>query len=216
MTDDSAHMSTQAVAALSELIYQYATKSLSNDLLAFSRHANRRTITLEDVLLMARKDPQLQEKLQTFMEREKLSPPKGSTSSKKKKKKDDASPKPKMTQRMRNLDVMLKKGIDSSFDDSSTDGDVEMADKPQAAGTSAHFALNIDEDSDDDVIAGKENQKQPVLKKAKPSLEDDLLTDTDDEETAAAAKPVAKKAPTFLAGGTKSGFSSDESDDDML
>lgn len=85
MTDDSAHMSTQAVAALSELIYQYATKSLSNDLLAFSRHANRRTITLEDVLLMARKDPQLQEKLQTFMEREKLSPPKGSTSSKKKK-----------------------------------------------------------------------------------------------------------------------------------
>lgn len=52
-------VSSQAISVLTELTYQYATTSLMNDLVAFSRHANRKTITVDDVRLVTRKDPDL-------------------------------------------------------------------------------------------------------------------------------------------------------------
>lgn len=50
-------MNTDAISTLTDITYQYATTYLANDLVAFSQHANRRTITVEDVKLAARKEP---------------------------------------------------------------------------------------------------------------------------------------------------------------
>lgn len=52
-----AKMTSEAIAALTELTYQYATTSLALDLVSFSSHANRRTISVDDVKLVLRKDP---------------------------------------------------------------------------------------------------------------------------------------------------------------
>ena len=50
--------SHSAISALSELVFQYATKSLIPDLYAFSSHANRKyVITPDDVALVLRKLP---------------------------------------------------------------------------------------------------------------------------------------------------------------
>ncbi|GAX13902.1 hypothetical protein FisN_5Lh198 [Fistulifera solaris] len=58
---EGAHTKTkitpQAVRALSELTYLYATTSLRNDLDAFATHAGRKTIHEADVKLVARKNP---------------------------------------------------------------------------------------------------------------------------------------------------------------
>ena len=50
-------MSTDAISTLTELTFQYVTTSLANDLVSFSKHANRRTISVDDVKLVARKEP---------------------------------------------------------------------------------------------------------------------------------------------------------------
>ena len=67
-----ARMSSAAVSSLTELVYQYATTSLANDLAAFSRHAGRKTVTVDDVKLVLRKDPQTLDALTEFCEREQL------------------------------------------------------------------------------------------------------------------------------------------------
>ena len=216
-SDASAHMSSQAVAALSELVYQYATQCLSNDLLAFSRHANRRTVTLEDVLLVARKDPQgLQAKLMAFAEREKISSSRKekSTSTPRActKNTTNTAENTPMTQRMRALQERLKKGIDSSDDSES---DAEMTEKPQA-GKSASSAYNIDDSGEDvanELGVGKEN-KQKGHAATKGKMLDDPFASSD-EDIDVAAKQVLKKAVVAefsTPGGTKTGLSSDESE----
>jgi histone H3/H4 len=67
-------MSSGAIQALSELTFQYATTSLSNDLQAFSSHANRKLINVDDVMLIARKNATLRQKLNVFSDAT-LSPP---------------------------------------------------------------------------------------------------------------------------------------------
>ena len=63
MVDDSnddgvvVGMSWNAIRTLTELVYNYTTNIMSQDLVSFSEHANRKTITLDDVKLMARKNP---------------------------------------------------------------------------------------------------------------------------------------------------------------
>ena len=52
-------MTKSAIQTLTELTYLYATTTLANDLVAFSHHANRRTINPDDVLLVARKNEDL-------------------------------------------------------------------------------------------------------------------------------------------------------------
>jgi histone H3/H4 len=59
-------MSSGAIQALSELAFQYATTSLSSDLQAFSSHANRKLIKVDDVMLVARKNVTLRQKLKVF------------------------------------------------------------------------------------------------------------------------------------------------------
>jgi histone H3/H4 len=58
--DNSANipkMTTGAIAALTDLAFSFITENVAPDLEAFSKHANRRTITENDVLLAARKNP---------------------------------------------------------------------------------------------------------------------------------------------------------------
>ena len=64
-----ARMSTDAITTLTELTYHYVTTSLSNDLVSFSQHAHRRTIQVDDVKLIARKDSKLLDALNAFEER---------------------------------------------------------------------------------------------------------------------------------------------------
>jgi histone H3/H4 len=64
--DGGAPMTRSAIQTLTELTYLYATTSLANDLVAFSVHANRRTIVPDDVLLVARKNEELLTKLKDY------------------------------------------------------------------------------------------------------------------------------------------------------
>ena len=64
----SSAMSGQAIQVLTELTFLYATTSLARDLDAFSTHAKRQTITADDVKLVARKNPDILEKLEHFCE----------------------------------------------------------------------------------------------------------------------------------------------------
>ena len=60
-------MSSGAIQALSELAFQYATTLLSNDLQAFSSHANRKLIKVDDVVLIVRKNSAIKQKLRLFL-----------------------------------------------------------------------------------------------------------------------------------------------------
>lgn len=70
--DVGARMSSDAVGSLTELVYQYATTSLANDLVAFSQHAGRKTVTVDDVKLAIRKDKKTHDSLSRFCERKGL------------------------------------------------------------------------------------------------------------------------------------------------
>mmetsp|Transcript_26072 Transcript_26072/g.37066 ORF Transcript_26072/g.37066 Transcript_26072/m.37066 type:complete len:264 (-) Transcript_26072:218-1009(-) len=66
-TTSDTHLTQGAIQTLTSLTYLYATTALANDLVHFSRHAKRLTISPDDVLLIARKDPgTLQERLREF------------------------------------------------------------------------------------------------------------------------------------------------------
>lgn len=54
---DGVEMSKDAITVLAELTYHYTTSSLANDLAAFSTHRGSKTINVDDVKLVARKDP---------------------------------------------------------------------------------------------------------------------------------------------------------------
>jgi hypothetical protein len=49
-------MNNESIIALTDLTYHFITTCYANDLVAFSHHAKRKQVKLEDVLLVARKD----------------------------------------------------------------------------------------------------------------------------------------------------------------
>jgi len=61
-------MTASATQALSELVYLYATTSLARDVDAFANHRKKasKTINVDDVTLVARKNPEILQKLQEF------------------------------------------------------------------------------------------------------------------------------------------------------
>lgn len=62
-------MSKSSIRTLTQMTYHYATKCLAKDLSAFSKHANRKTITVDDVKLVARKNPRgLMDAIEGFCE----------------------------------------------------------------------------------------------------------------------------------------------------
>ncbi len=55
--EKSPRMSKTAISCLTEMTFHYVSECLGPDLIAFSRHGNRKTITFDDVKLVARKNP---------------------------------------------------------------------------------------------------------------------------------------------------------------
>ena len=88
---DAARMSSTAVESLAELVYQYATTSLANDLVAFSRHAGRKTVTVDDVKLAIRKDKKTHDSLGRFCEKKGLASSTSSAAARGRKKKKASS-----------------------------------------------------------------------------------------------------------------------------
>ena len=72
---DRVETTPHATAALSELAFLYATQTLSRDLVAFANHAGRKTVTDADVLLVARKNPLLHQKLLDHVQNSKRKKP---------------------------------------------------------------------------------------------------------------------------------------------
>ena len=56
-TPTAPQTSKEAIESLAQMTFHYATKCLAKDLVAFCKHANRKTITVDDVKLVARKNP---------------------------------------------------------------------------------------------------------------------------------------------------------------
>ena len=63
LENEAALMSQSALSALTQMTYHYVTKCLASDLASFSSHAGRKTITSQDVILAARKRPQLMDRI---------------------------------------------------------------------------------------------------------------------------------------------------------
>ncbi len=62
-------MSREAIETLTQMTYHYATKCLAKDLILFRKHAGRKTISVDDVRLVARKNPRgLMDSLDGFLE----------------------------------------------------------------------------------------------------------------------------------------------------
>jgi len=60
-------VSRQTIYGLSELTYRVA-ESLAGDIRAFAHHANRTTVSVEDIKLASRKNPEMMRKLADFSE----------------------------------------------------------------------------------------------------------------------------------------------------
>lgn len=64
-------MSREAIETLTQMTYHYATKCLAKDLVSFRKHAGRKTISVDDVKLVARKNPRgLMDSLEGFCEQQ--------------------------------------------------------------------------------------------------------------------------------------------------
>ena len=58
--------SKELMYAISDLSFKYAAEVMASDLEAFAKHAKRSTISPADVILMARKDPNIARRLEAF------------------------------------------------------------------------------------------------------------------------------------------------------
>ena len=59
--------SNEAIKALTDLTYHFATASLANDVVAFSKHARRQTVKTDDVLLVCRKNKHATKELKAIV-----------------------------------------------------------------------------------------------------------------------------------------------------
>ncbi|KAK1599476.1 kinetochore component CENP-S-domain-containing protein [Colletotrichum navitas] len=65
----------QFIGALTEMVWAQI-ESVAGDLESFSRHARRSTVTTDDVVLLARKNPDLLDIVRDFIDRKKADKPK--------------------------------------------------------------------------------------------------------------------------------------------
>ena len=65
-TTSEPKLQPSATNCLTELLFNYTSRSLAMDLTAFSEHGKRKTVTVDDVLLAARKHKRTTAKLENF------------------------------------------------------------------------------------------------------------------------------------------------------
>jgi histone H3/H4 len=229
VTSEAANMSSSAIQALTELMYQFATMSVAKDLVAFSKHANRRTITVDDVLLSVRRNKQLSRKLQMYADDHNLTSASRRSNSASGSATTTASPRsrtPKLVRRNSDLERQCQSMLDSTEESSDDDR------KPAATDAKNQvFRLGSmnDESSDTDEAEFGEDEKENKHGTAGESIELDLDTDTEDEDDNNDAplrkrltklrkkdhvmeQPATAKKPL----GITTSFSSDDSLDEQL
>lgn len=166
-------MSGSAIKTLTELTYLYATTSLARDLSAFAAHAGRQTIIASDVKLVARKNPDIQEKLEQYCkEHIKRKEPKKRT------KKGDADTKKKVDKKERassndNNDDSSNNSSSSSSEESESNLDrIKNAAKPAARKRSRPrdeaaakpLAMSSDSSSTEDSLIRASRKKKTAIK----------------------------------------------------
>jgi len=147
-------MSKDAVNALTEFTYHYATTCLANDLVMFSQHRKSKTVNADDVKLVARKDPS---RLGAHLERchmeliEKQEQSKKKKSKNKVKVKDVHSSQDEHLKKMEGMNAMQKRDYlmnaaksssESEEEDSSLEDRIIFRQKPKSG------IIRIDSDSD--------------------------------------------------------------------
>lgn len=230
MTSEAANMSSSAIQSLSELLYQFATVSVSKDLTAFSKHAGRRTITLDDVYLLVRRNKHVSRKLQKYAEDNNLTRASKRNSSSGTTAVTSTSPRSRTsrkTVRNKEFERQCQSMMDSTQDSSDSDNDER---KPAAKEV---FRLESMDDSggSESEEAEFEDEKENKQEAAGgESIEIDLDSDTEDEDTDNQAplrkrlKKIGKKSevakeqppPAKKPLGITTSFPSDDSLDELL
>lgn len=177
-THSRARITPQAINAIAELTYLYATTCLRNDYDVFSTHAGRKTIHEVDVKLMARKNPDNLRDLLNQYAQEHFTAPKAAPSKSRKK------------EVLINLD---KNSLSSSDDEILGVSSKRIADKPLPPPSDSSLSS-----AEDDCF------KLPV----RPSRKQKLSVDDDDSSGSSVgnSKPVSRISsfqPPLSAGGTR-------------
>uniref|UniRef100_A0A7S0FNV1 Centromere protein S n=1 Tax=Minutocellus polymorphus TaxID=265543 RepID=A0A7S0FNV1_9STRA len=183
--DVGARMSSTAVSSLTELVYQYATTSLANDLVAFSKHAGRKTVTVDDVKLAIRKDKKTHDSLGRFCEKKGLASFTSTSAAAKGRKKKKASSAKAASGAKRSMTAKSAGNAGTSTKRKSKNEErrQEMRQHINAASSSDSNSMEPsggDEDSSDDDDSCLQPVKTPIRKKAASNVENDT---TDGGET---------------------------------
>ena len=150
---DAARMSSTAVESLAELVYQYATTSLANDLVAFSRHAGRKTVTVDDVKLAIRKDKKTHDSLGRFCEKKGLASSTSSAAARGRKKKASSATAASGAKRSKKASSAGNAGTSTKRKSKNEERRQKMRDAINAASSSDSDSMESsgdDKDSSDD------------------------------------------------------------------
>ena len=180
---DGAIMTASAIRSLTELTYLYATTTLANDLVAFARHANRRTIQPDDVLLVVRENPN-QWRTSSSLSKWDRDTPEEDDSQKKPNRTITTPGKVKFPKRrsQEELQRRLLMGTDSEADDD--DSDIVIPKRMKESKTTLSKRLILHSDSSDNDIMASKTQVGLENKKVKTSSEeiDRLLYSSSDND----------------------------------
>jgi len=186
--DVGARMNATAVSSLTELVYQYATTSLANDIVAFSKHAGRKTVTVDDVKLAIRKDKRTYDSLCRFCEKKGLaSSTSSSGAAKGRKKKKAASAKlTSSAKKSKTAKSGGKAGASAKRKSKNDERRQEIRDRINAA-TSSDDSGSMEPSEDDDSSGDDDSclqpTKIPIRKKAGSSGMSGKKSDTENDTT---------------------------------
>jgi len=146
--ENNPKMSKKAIGALTELSFHYA-KCLSSDLLAFSKHAGRKTITTADIKLVARRNPRgLLDALEGFCDNQSAH-----AKEKRSKGKNKSMSTSMSRKRPRQEDVLQAgaRGFGTRNDLSSSEDDLDLDVSPmqESEPPAMNFNIQVDESSSD-------------------------------------------------------------------
>ena len=149
---DAALMSSTAVESLAELVYQYATTSLANDLVAFSRHAGRKTVTVDDVKLAIRKEKKTHDSLGRFCEKKGLASSTSSAAARGRKKKASSATAASGAKRSKKASSAGNAGTSTKRKSKNEERRQKMRDAINAASSSDSDSMESSGDDDDSCL----------------------------------------------------------------
>jgi centromere protein S len=197
--------SPQAIQALAELAFQYS-QLVAADLDAFSNHANRRTLSPADVLLMVRKNPSIQQRLEEYCQQH--CQPKPAT---KKRKSNNTDTLPVEQQQQQPRNRLLHAETSSSDEEPSP-----TAPRKRPAPSKTKSLKN----SSKTATKKKDSSSAGYPEIRLPPVEDSSSSSSDDEQsknTTTPRKPSASKSKSASSRpASRSRLLLDDSDDDSV